>query len=87
MVPDALLGMFGGEQMKRFSLAAAAAAGAVALLAPLGGAASAQAAGPVPFTIHEQITLGPNGPVSETFTAEGPLCSSGSFVDTVLNPS
>ena len=70
--------------MKRFSLAAAAAA--VALLAPLGAAASAQAAGPVPFTIHEQITLGPNGPVSETFTAEGPLCPSGSFVDTVLNP-
>jgi hypothetical protein len=83
-VPGALLGMFEGGQMKRFSLAAAA--GVVALLAPLGAAAPAQAAGPVPFTIHEQIILGPNGPVSETFTAEGPLCPSGSFVDTVLNP-
>ena len=39
--------------MKRLSLAAAA--GAVALLAPLGAATSAQAAGPVPFTITEQI--------------------------------
>jgi hypothetical protein len=68
--------------MKIFSLAAAAAAAAVALLAPLGAAAPAQAAGPVPFTIHEQIILGPNGPVSETFTAEGPLCPSGTFVDT-----
>jgi hypothetical protein len=55
--------------MKRFSLAAAA--GAVALLAPLGAATSAQAAGPVPFTINEQITLGPNGPETETFTADG----------------
>jgi hypothetical protein len=71
--------------MKRFSLAAAA--GAVALLAPLGAAAPAQAAGPVPFTINEQITLGPGGPETETFTVtQGPLCRSGTFVDTVLNP-
>jgi hypothetical protein len=70
--------------MKRFSLVAVA--GAVALLAPLGAAASAQAAEQVPFTINEQITLGPNGPMSETFTATGPLCSSGTFVDTVQNP-
>jgi hypothetical protein len=67
--------------MKRFSLVAAA--GAVAVLAPLGVAASAQAAEHVPFTINEQITLGPNGPVLETFTATGPLCPSGTFVDTV----
>lgn len=67
--------------MKRFSLAAAA--GAVALLAPLGAAASAQAAGQLPFTITEQITLGPNGPVLETFTSSSPLCPSGIFVDTV----
>jgi hypothetical protein len=70
----------GGEQMNRFSLVAAA--GAVALLAPLGAATSAQAAAPVPFTIHEHITLGPNGPETETFTATGPLCPSGTFVDT-----
>jgi hypothetical protein len=67
--------------MKRFSLAAAA--GAVALLAPLGAAASAQAAASVPFTINEQITLGPDGqPVLQTFTATGPLCPKGTYVDT-----
>jgi hypothetical protein len=70
--------------MYRFSLAAVA--GAVALLAPLGVTASAQAAEQVPFTINEQITLGPSGPVLETFTATGPLCPSGTFVDTVQNP-
>jgi hypothetical protein len=68
--------------MKRFSLVAAA--GAVAVLAPLGAATSVQAAAPVPFTINEQITLGPNGPETETFTATGPLCPSGTFVDTQL---
>ena len=69
--------------MKRFSLVAVA--GAVALLAPLGAAASAQAATSVPFTINEQITLGPDGqPVLQTFTATGPpLCPKGIFVDTV----
>jgi hypothetical protein len=68
--------------MKRFSLVAVA--GAVALLAPLGAAASAQAAASVSFTINEQITLGPDGqPVLQTFTATGPLCASGTFVDTV----
>lgn len=67
--------------MKRFSLVAAA--GAVALLAPLGAAASAQAAAQVPFTINEQITLGPDGqPVLQTFTATGPLCPKGTYVDT-----
>jgi len=62
--------------MKRFSLAAAA--GAVALLAPLGAATSAQAAASVPFTITEQI----NGDET-TFTATGPLCRSGTFADDV----
>ena len=67
--------------MKSFSLVAGA--GAVALLAPLGAAASAQAAEQLPFTINEQIILGPNGPVLETFTSSSPLCPSGIFVDTV----
>jgi hypothetical protein len=68
--------------MKRFSLVAAA--GAVALLAPLGAAASAQAAASVPFTINEQTTLGPDGqPVLQTFTATRPLCPEGTYVDTV----
>jgi len=49
----------------------------------IGAAASAQAAEQLPFTINEQITLGPNGPVLETFTATGPLCPSGTFADTV----
>ena len=67
--------------MKRFSLVAAA--GAVALLAPLGAAASAQAAASVPFTINEQITLGPDGqPVLQTFTATRPLCPKGTYVYT-----
>jgi hypothetical protein len=62
--------------MKRFSLAAAV--GAVALLAPLGAATSAQAAGPMPFTITEQI----NSDVT-TFTATDLLCPSGTFADDV----
>jgi hypothetical protein len=68
--------------MKRFSLITVA--GAVALLVSLGVATSAQAAGPVPFTLTEQITLGPDGqPVSQTFTVtEGPLCPSGTYVNT-----
>jgi non-ribosomal peptide synthetase component E (peptide arylation enzyme) len=64
--------------MKRFSLAAAA--GAVALLAPLGAATSAQAAGPMPVTITEQINSATN---VTTFTATGPLCPSGTFADDV----
>src|SRR5262245_5812834 len=80
--PGTPLGALGGEQMKRFSLVAAA--GAVALLAPLGAAASAQAAASVPFTIDEQVTLGPDGlPVLQTFTATGPLCPEGKYVDTI----
>jgi hypothetical protein len=71
--------------MKRFRRVAVAGAlvASLGVLAPLGAAASAQAAGQVPFTINEQITLGPEGPVLETFTATGPLCSSGTFTDTV----
>jgi hypothetical protein len=76
-MPGGQPGMLGGVQMKRFSLAAAA--GAVALLAPLGAATSAQAAGPVPFTITEQIAA--TG--ETTFTATGPLCPSGTFADDV----
>jgi hypothetical protein len=36
--------------------------------------------------VHDQRAdhLGANGPVAETFTATGPLCPSGTFVDTVL---
>ena len=63
-----------GKQMKRFSLMAVA--GAVALLAPLAGTASAQAAEQVPFTITEQVN-------DATFTATGPLCPSGTFADDV----
>lgn len=70
--------------MKRFRLAAVALIAPLGALAPLGAAASAQAAEQMPFTISEQITLGPGGPVLETFTATGPLCRSGTFADTVL---
>jgi hypothetical protein len=51
---------------------------ALGLLAPLGAAASAQASSPVPFTITDQVDF-----VSgvSTFTATGPLCPSGTFVD------
>jgi hypothetical protein len=64
--------------MKRFSLVAVA--GAVALLAPLAGTASAQAAEQVPFTITEQINFATG---VTTFTATGPLCPSGTFADDV----
>jgi non-ribosomal peptide synthetase component E (peptide arylation enzyme) len=57
-----------------------AVAGAVALLAPLGAAASAQAAEQVPFTITEQINFATG---VTTFTATGPLCPSGTFADDV----
>jgi len=53
---------------------------ALALLAPLGAAASAQAAAPVPFTITEQVNFETG---FNTFTATGPLCPSGTFVDDV----
>ena len=61
--------------MRRITKLAALALG---LLAPLGAAASAQASSPVPFTITDQVDF-----VSgvSTFTATGPLCPSGTFVD------
>jgi hypothetical protein len=64
--------------MNRLNLVAVA--GAVALLAPLGAATSAQAAGPVRFTITEQINSATN---VTTFTATGQLCPSGTFADDV----
>lgn len=71
--------------MKRFRVVGVA--GAFALIALLGTATSAQAAGPVPFTLNEQITLGPDGqPVLQTFTGTGPLCPSGTYVNTKGNP-
>jgi hypothetical protein len=59
---------------------------ALGLLVPLGAAAAAQAAGPVPFTITEQINFATG---EATFTATGPLCPSGTFVDdvTVVAPN
>jgi hypothetical protein len=51
---------------------------ALGLLVPLGAAASAQAAEPVPFTISEQVDFATG---AFTFTATGPLCPSGTFVD------
>jgi hypothetical protein len=53
---------------------------AVLLFALAGGAASAQAAEQVPFTITEQINFDTG---DFTFTATGPLCPSGTFEDTV----
>jgi hypothetical protein len=53
---------------------------AFTLLAPLGAAASAHAAAPVPFTITEQVNFETG---FNTFTATGPICQSGTFVDDV----
>jgi hypothetical protein len=53
----------------------------LALLAPLAAATSAQAAGPVPFTITEDIDFESQ---VFTFNATGPLCPSGTFEDEVL---
>jgi hypothetical protein len=56
------------------------------LLIPLAAAQSAEAAAPVPFTITEQINFATG---VTTFTATGPLCPSGTFVDdvTVVAPN
>jgi hypothetical protein len=62
--------------MRRIGLAAAA----VVLFAPVGGAGPAQAAEQVPFAITEQINFATG---DSTFTATGPLCPSGTFIDTV----
>jgi hypothetical protein len=53
---------------------------ALGLLVPLGAAAPAQAAEPVPFTITEQLNFATG---VFTFTATGPLCPSGTFADDV----
>ena len=53
---------------------------ALGLLIPLGATAAAQAAEPVPFTISEQVNFVTG---VFTFTATGPLCPSGTFVDDV----
>jgi len=53
---------------------------ALAVIAPLGAAASGQAAAPVPFTITEQVNFATG---FNTFTATGPLCPSGTFIDDV----
>ena len=50
----------------------------VGVLVPLGATASVQAAQRVPFTITEQLNFVTG---FNTFTATGPLCSSGTFVD------
>src|SRR4051812_18912815 len=47
---------------------------AIAAVVPLGAATSAHAAPPMPFTITEDVLAG-------TFTATGPICSSGTFMD------
>ena len=57
----------------------AAAALTVAVTSVL-GAAPASADVPVPFTITETIDFGVEGP--QAFTATGPLCDAGTFVDT-----
>jgi hypothetical protein len=51
---------------------------AIGVLSAVSGAASAQAAAPVPFTITEHINVLGD---SFTFTATGPLCPSGTFED------
>jgi hypothetical protein len=55
---------------------------AVGLLVPVSAAGSAQAAVQVPFTITEQVDFAPGA--INTFTATGPLCPSGTFVDTLV---
>jgi hypothetical protein len=50
------------------------------LLAPIAPAASAQPGPPSPFTITEQLDFAAG---HNTFTATGPLCPSGTFVDDV----
>lgn len=44
-----------------------------------GSASVPDAARPVPFTIHEFVAFG--SPDDPTFTAQGPICSSGTFHD------
>ena len=62
---------------RMFKLAAVA-----GVLACMGAAGPARAASQVPFTITEQVDFAPGG--LNTFTATGPLCPSGTFVDTLI---
>jgi hypothetical protein len=55
---------------------------AVCLLASVSAVGSARAAVRVPFTITEHVDFAPGG--VNTFTATGPLCPSGAFVDTLV---
>ena len=55
-------------------------AAAAAALCALVGVGRAQAAQQIPFTITEQLSL----TATNTFTAAGPLCPSGTFIDTVV---
>lgn len=61
--------------------AAVVAAAALTSLACLSFAGAAQAAGPIPFTITESVDFTGGG--ANTFTATGPLCAAGTFVDDV----
>jgi hypothetical protein len=64
----------------RFTRRIVLTASTVVLLALVGGVAPAQAAQQVPFTITERINFATG---DATFAATGPLCPSGTFVDTV----
>jgi hypothetical protein len=64
----------------RFTRRIVLTASTVVLFAPVGGVAPAQAAQQVPFTITERINFATG---ESTFTTTGPLCPSGTFVDTV----
>jgi hypothetical protein len=69
-----------GTEPMRYARPIIIAAAAVILLALGGAVAPAQAATQVPFTITEQVNFTAE---VNTFTATGPLCPSGTFVDTV----
>lgn len=66
--------------MSRFRRSLIATLVAFVPLVPLLAAANAHAAAPVPFTINEQINFNTD-PFTDTFTATGPLCPSGTFTD------
>jgi len=64
----------------RFTRQIVVTASTVALFASVGGVAPAPAAQQVQFTITEQINFATG---DATFTTTGPLCPTGTFVDTV----
>jgi hypothetical protein len=61
------------------SVAARWVSGLAALVLIVVGPGTAQAAAPEPFTITENVDFNSTSP--NTFTATGPLCSNGTFVD------